>query len=200
VRRWLARELHDDVIGTLTTVLLDIEELRRELRIPEVSNRLVQHQASVRAALTSLRRLLTDLRDQSGEDHLLIEDLTALLERLDDRAGIKGLLLVSPAWPRSLSAHIGMNLRRITEEALRNAALHSGAKHVRVSLDAGDGRLTLTVSDDGRGCHWPGATPMAGAGLLGMQERALILGGHLEVTSEPGTGTTVRGVFAPACA
>ncbi|TMD91639.1 MAG: hypothetical protein E6I76_18775 [Chloroflexi bacterium] len=145
-----------------------------------------------------LRRLLGDLRDQGAEDRRLVEDLADVLCQLDRRAGIKGHLSVSPSWPSSLSAHTASHLRRIAEEALRNVALHSGAHRVMVSLDVAEETLMLTVSDDGQGCQWPGFR--SGTGLLGMEERALILGGHLEVTSGPGAGTTVRGIFSPRSA
>ena len=198
VHRWLARELHDEVISRLTLVLLDMEELRRELPDPTVAGRVAGFQAAVREALSSLRGLLVDLRDESGEDDRLVDDVTVCLDLLTGRSGIAGELRVSPTWPQSLSAHIALNLRRIMEEALRNVALHSGAQRVEVSLDADDRELTVTVKDDGRGCQWPGAASRAGFGLLGMQERAVILGGRVEVTSLPGSGTTVQGTFSPA--
>jgi signal transduction histidine kinase len=200
VRLWLARELHDDALQTLTTMLLDMEQVRREVAETTVSGRVLDFQHSTRSAIGGLRRLLGELRDQSGEDHRLVGDLTDLLGQLDDRAGIKGRISVSPSWPASLSTHIASNLRRIAEEALRNAALHSGAQHVLVTLEAEEERLTLTVSDDGQGCRWAGTASPGGSGLLGMQERALLLGGHLEVRSRPGGGTTVRGTFAPKIA
>ena len=197
VRRWLARELHDEVISRMTLLLLDMEELRRELPDPTVAGRVAGFQAAVRATLSSLRGLLVDLRDEAGEDDRLVDDVTVLLDRLAGRSGIAGELRVSAAWPQSLSAHIALNLRRIMEEALRNVALHSGAQRVEVSLDADDRELTLTVTDDGRGCQWPETASRSGFGLLGMQERAVILGGRVEVTSLPGSGTTVQGTFSP---
>ena len=197
-RSWLARELHDGALQTLTTILLDMEQLRRELPQSAVSGRVAEFQDSIRSVIGDLRRLLGDLRDQGAEDRRLVEDLADVLCQLDRRAGIKGHLSVSPSWPSSLSAHTASHLRRIAEEALRNVALHSGAHRVVVSLDVAEETLMLTVSDDGQGCQWPGFR--SGTGLLGMEERALILGGHLEVTSGPGAGTTVRGVFSPRSA
>jgi diguanylate cyclase (GGDEF)-like protein len=196
-RLWLARELHDGALQTLTTMLLDMEQVRRELPETAVSHRVRDFQGSIRSVIGGLRRLLGELRDQSGDDHRLVEDLAVLLGQLDGRAGIKGQLSVSPSWPSSLSTHIASHLRRIAEEALRNVALHSGAQRVMVSLEAEEERLMLTVSDDGRGCPAEeGAVSRGGCGLLGMQERALILGGHLEVSSRPGAGTMVRGTFS----
>ena len=197
-RPWLARELHDGALQTLTTILLEMEQLRRELPQSAVSRRVAEFQDSIRSVIGDLRRLLGDLRDQGAEDRRLVEDLADVLCQLDRRAGIKGHLSVSPSWPSSLSAHTASHLRRIAEEALRNVALHSGAHRVVVSLDVAEETLMLTVSDDGQGCQWPGFR--SGTGLLGMEERALILGGHLEVTSGPGAGTTVRGIFSPRSA
>lgn len=197
-RSWLARELHDGALQTLTTMLLDMEQLRRELPQTAVSSRMAELQGSVRTVIGDLRRLLGELRDDAPEDHRLVGDLAQALGQLDRRAGVKGQLSVSPSWPGSLPAHTASHLRRIAEEALRNVALHSGAHRVVVSLDAAEGTLMLTVSDDGHGCQWPGLR--RGSGLLGMEEHALILGGHLEVTSGPGAGTTVRGVFSPRSA
>ncbi|MEA2672104.1 MAG: hypothetical protein QOG45_2324 [Chloroflexota bacterium] len=196
VRRWLARELHDGAVQTLTTMLIEMEEVRRELPESGMGGRILDFQTSVRSALGSLRRLLLDVREQAGEDHRLVDDLSALLEHLDGRTGIKGELSVSASWPRSLSAQIACNLRRIVEEALRNVARHSRAQRVTVSLDAEEERLMLTVSDDGHGAYLPTTVSPAGTGILGMQERAVLLGGQLEITSLPGTGTTVRGTFA----
>jgi diguanylate cyclase (GGDEF)-like protein len=196
VRQWLARELHDGAVQTLTAMLMEMEELRRELPESGMGSRILDLQTSLRSALGSLRALLLDAREQAGEDHRLVDDLSALLEHLDGRTGIKGELTVSPSWPRSLSAQISCNLRRIVEEALRNVALHSRAQRVMVSLDAEEERLTLTVSDDGHGAYLPPTLSPAGTGILGMQERAVLLGGQLEITSLPGTGTTVRGTFA----
>ncbi len=195
VRLWLARELHDGALQTLTTMLLDMEEVRRGVPESAESHHMPGFQASVRTVIGGLRHILGDLRHQSGEDHRLVEDLAGLLGQLDDRAGIKGHISVSPAWPSSLSAHIASNLRRIAEEALRNVALHSGAERVMVSLEVEEENLILTVSDDGHGCRE--ACPK-GTGMLGMEERALLLGGRLEVLCDPGEGTTVRGTFSPA--
>jgi two-component sensor histidine kinase len=194
VRLWLARELHDDALQTLTAMLIEMEEVRRERPDTGDGHRLPDFQASVRSVISGLRRLLGDLREQSGEDHGLVDHLTTLLGQLDHRAGIKGQISVSPEWPTSLSAHLASNLRRIAEEALRNVALHSGAERVMVSLEVEEERLVLTVSDDGHGCL--GTCPR-GTGMLGMEERALILGGRLEVLSDPGAGTMVRGTFSP---
>jgi len=79
---------------------------------------------------------------------------------------------------------------RVAQEALSNAARHSGAKHIRVVLRRVGQRTELTVSDDGRGFTFDEAE--GGLGIAGMRERALLVGGEVDVESRPGTGTTVR--------
>jgi two-component system, NarL family, sensor histidine kinase UhpB len=79
---------------------------------------------------------------------------------------------------------------RVAQEALSNAARHSGAEHIRVALRPVGQRMELTVSDDGRGFTFDEAE--GGLGIAGMRERALLVGGEVDVESRPGTGTTVR--------
>ena len=80
-------------------------------------------------------------------------------------------------------------LYRVAQEALSNAARHSGADRIGVRVRRADGRVELTVSDDGRGFSFDEAG--GGLGILGMRERALLVGGELGIESRP-TGTTVR--------
>ena len=83
---------------------------------------------------------------------------------------------------------------RVAEEAIHNVKKHAGAKHLSVELEYGTEQIALTVRDDGRGfAASNGAeSPPGHYGLTGMRERAAIIGGRLEVTSELGGGTTVR--------
>jgi two-component system sensor histidine kinase UhpB len=80
---------------------------------------------------------------------------------------------------------------RVAQEALNNAARHSNAKHVGVTLRrSGDGGVVLEVADDGRGFAFDESE--SGLGIGGMRERALLVGGELTIESRPGAGTTVR--------
>jgi two-component system sensor histidine kinase UhpB len=81
-------------------------------------------------------------------------------------------------------------LYRVAQEALSNAARHSGAQHVRVRLRNEGERVELTVTDDGGGFSFDDAE--GGLGIAGMRERALLVGGEVALESRPETGTTVR--------
>jgi two-component system, NarL family, sensor histidine kinase UhpB len=198
VRRWLARELHDGVVQTLTSMLVDLELLKAEPSGPAVRPRLETLQGRARSALHGLRHLVCEVRGEVGEVRDFEDRVAALLSGFQAATGIRGTLSTSPAWPGRLAAPLAFHLHRIVEEALRNVHYHSGAREVSVGLATAGRRLAVTVADDGRGIDWlPGAPRPAGMGMLGMRERALLLGGRLNVSSSPGGGTAVTAVVEP---
>jgi two-component system sensor histidine kinase UhpB len=85
---------------------------------------------------------------------------------------------------------VALCLYRVAQEALRNVAVHAHARRVVVALDKQDGHLMMRVSDDGQGFD-PSAVGGAGLGLVSLGERVRMLGGRLDVTAQPGTGTDV---------
>ena len=104
------------------------------------------------------------------------------------------LHLSSSLWPARLSAATANNLYRIVEEALNNVRLHSGAARVDVQLGTIDDGVSLVVRDDGRGLLGTDGPRRPGMGVMGMRERAVLLGGELNVTSDGDEGTTVTAV------
>jgi hypothetical protein len=106
------------------------------------------------------------------------------------------LLSVSPGWPSRLRSQAALNIYRIIEEALSNVRMHSGAALVEVVLGPATGsQYAVSVIDNGRGADGTSGDRRPGLGTLGMQERAVILGGRLEVESVAGGGTTVRAII-----
>lgn len=195
VRRQVARELHDRVAQTLTGMLVDVENFKsQQVGWDDVLKELELVQSSTRQVLANLRQLLHDLRgeDQVGEG--FVEAMQELLSRFEQKTTISAQLDVSPGWPSVLTPPASLNLYRIVEEALANVRMHSGARSVRIVLECRADLLTLMVGDDGRGLDTDVTRP-AGLGTLGMKERALFLGGQLNIESEAGVGTTVRAVF-----
>ena len=196
LRRLLARELHDRVAQTLTTMLINLENFKMEqLGNQSVLREIAELQESTREALVNLRHVLYDLRGQTGIEESFTEAVRALLARFQDKTQLKVVLSVSPSWPSELRSHAALNLFRIIEEALTNVRLHSGARLVEVALGpAFDGQFAVEVKDDGRGAETEAGRREPGLGLLGMRERASILGGRLEVESVLGQSTTVRAI------
>jgi signal transduction histidine kinase len=191
VRRQLARELHDSVAQTLTVMLVDMENFKLDqVGRSSVQMTVDQLQGSTREVLRNLRQVLYDLRGE-GEDQLFVPSVRDLVARFESRTGIKAKLTVTK-WPAELSRTTAHNLYRIVEEALNNVRLHSGAEAVEIDLASQPGQsVALTVTDNGRGLSGHG---QSGLGVVGMHERALLLGGELQVETVGDRGTVVRAV------
>src|SRR5439155_8851674 len=128
-----------------------------------------------------------------------VHQVRTLLTRFEGSTGIRSMLRVSSEWPARMSSGTAHNLYRIVEEALNNVRLHSGAARVDVLLAAnGDDGVELTVHDDGRGLPSTDGVRRQGMGMMGMRERAVLLGGELDVTSNGTGGTTVKAVVPRA--
>jgi signal transduction histidine kinase len=196
VRRMVARELHDRVAQTLTGMLVEVENFKsQQVGWEDVLRQMDMVQSSTRQVLSSLRQLLHDLRGEEQFNDGFVEALGGLIARFGEKTSIEARLDIRPGWPQSLTSPAALNLYRIAEEALTNVRMHSGARTVRVVLQAmPDDELALVVGDDGRGVDTDSSRPM-GLGTVGMKERALFLGGKLRIESEAGLGTTVYAVF-----
>jgi two-component system sensor histidine kinase UhpB len=197
IRRMLARELHDRVAQTLTTMLIELENFKVEQTGRQsVLRQLGELQESTRDVLDNLRHVLYDLRGESGIEEGFVEAIRALLARFEERTQLRVRLSISPLWPSRLRSQAALNIYRIIEEALTNVRQHSGAHLVEVALGPGSsGNFAVEVKDDGRGVESGAGAREPGMGVLGMRERAVILGGRLEVESVAGGGTTVRAIL-----
>jgi two-component system sensor histidine kinase UhpB len=196
VRQELARELHDRVAQTLTTMLVEMEnfkalEFAREHVITEVSS----YQEATRDALSNIREILYGLRgdEELGSD--FVSRVRRLLERFEEKTGITASLSVSTSWPSRLTVQAAVNLYRVLEEALNNVRMHSGANVVTVSFHVADGDMAVvSVTDDGFGLG-PLMGERTGLGMMGMRERALLLGGELSIEPVRPHGTSLTAVI-----
>jgi signal transduction histidine kinase len=192
VKRRLARELHDSVAQILTTMVVDMENFKHDHAERESVVRKVDDlQDSTREVLNNLRELLYELREEPAQDHSFVHKVRSLLRAFEVSTGIRSKLSVSARWPAMLSAATAYNLYRIVEEALSNVRLHSGAASVDVKLGSTEGTVVLTVHDDGRGLQRAGADRSPGLGMVGMEERAILLGGKLIVAGDDRQGTVI---------
>lgn len=186
-RARVARDLHDEVNQSLTGLLLRLEAAR-EAAPPELEGELAETKALANQAMTELLSLARQLRPTALDDL----GLAAAIEGQVDRLGgeISTSLDVDGDFS-DLGGDAQLVVYRVAQEALSNAARHSGARRVEVRLQRADvGGVTLEVSDDGRGFAFDESE--RGLGIGGMRERALLIGAELTIESRPDSGTTVR--------
>jgi two-component system sensor histidine kinase UhpB len=189
LRASIARELHDGPIRELTACVLRLEGFRSASPNSEMQIAISAVEEHARAALMSLRRVIRDLRDESPEEELATA-IRSMIDRYRASSDAEFTVVISPAWPDLIPGFVVLNLLRVVEEAVSNAIQHGRARRIVLELKAESNHLVASVSDDGHGI--PAGTP-PGTGMLGMRERAALLGGHLEVRHRhPGTEVRVE--------
>ena len=195
-RQHIARELHDETIQTVALLCrqLDsaisageplpssvLEELREARRISE-------------EVAKGLRGFARALRPPILDDLGIVASIRRLLLDFTERTGTKSQLELLGA-ERRLTSDAELGLFRIAQEALSNVEHHSKATEVLVTMTFGEHKAGLAINDNGVGFNAPplleGLSVSGQLGLLGMQERAELLGGKLEIQSGPGKGTTI---------
>ncbi|MDH4209561.1 MAG: histidine kinase [Anaerolineae bacterium] len=192
----LGHELHDDTVQSLIVLSQDLERLQK--RIPPAAEDLQEMatglRESVNTIITALRRYIGDLRPVYLEDLGLIPALEKLVEDVGLSSDVEAEFTVRGTVDR-LPANTELAVFRIVQEALKNVQQHARASKVNVRLEAGADGTTGYIEDDGIGFAGP-ETPsdlveLGHFGLMGMQERATLLGGWLSIDSAPGKGTRI---------
>ena len=187
-RARVARDLHDEVNQSLTGLLLRLEAAR-EAAPPELEGELAETRALANQAMTELLSLARQLRPTALDDLGLVAAVGGQVEQLG-RGEIDARLDVEGDFS-DLGDDAQLVVYRVAQEALSNAARHSGAECVEVRLRRTEaGGVVLEVGDDGRGFAFDESE--RGLGIGGMRERALLVGGDLTIESRPDAGTTVR--------
>jgi len=192
-RRRIARELHDETGQVLTAIRLELGLLARQVEGNVPAREALDRALSLTGrALETIRATVRGLRPAALDDLGLVPAVESLAEEFSGRTGIA---VDCDAKPNGdLPPEVEVALYRIFQEALTNVARHAEAKHVRASLQRDDREVVLVVEDDGRGFD-PSKVAKAGdarAGLAGMRERLLGLGGRLDVKSAPGQGVRLE--------
>jgi signal transduction histidine kinase len=193
VKKALALQLHDGLAQSLYSTLMQIGVFAREQRNqPDVLAQLDVIQDSLRETLNDLRETLTELRGQPTLANDLLPAMRETLARFQQRTTIKVSLSISRAWPGRLPPETCIHILRIVQEASNNAHKHGGATKIRVALRvAPDGGLFVSVRDNGRGLPHQDLSRPLGLGIVGMRERASLMGGQLSIRSRGLCGTTV---------
>ncbi len=197
-RQAVARDLHDEVGQSLTAIKLNLQTLERGVEPPAAARALADSLDAVQAMLHKVRQMSLALRPQLLDDLGLAATLRWYLDRQAQRSGLEVRLEVGELPPR-LPPEVEIACFRVVQEALTNVIRHAQARRVRVELQAAAGKLVLAISDDGIGFDTAAALAAAvrgdNLGLMGMQERARLVGGTFEISSAAGIGTRVTAGF-----
>ncbi|MEE8472429.1 MAG: HAMP domain-containing protein, partial [Dehalococcoidia bacterium] len=195
-RKRIAREIHDEPAQTLTAIAMRLDQMKRHLPDDQIEVRqgLEEAHQEAKKAMEVLYQIIVELRPQALDD---LGFLPAIRWHAGLRLGEKGINLEFHASgsPARLDSQIETAVFRLMQEAINNIYRHSGAKHAKIRLYFRKAAIKGIIEDDGVGFDVAAMrTPRMdspGLGLMGMEERASILGGSLTLTSRPGKGTRV---------
>lgn len=197
-RKRISRELHDEIVQTLTAIQLRLANLNRDAQgySRKLERGVGRTQRLVEAAVDIVHRFARDLRPRMLDDLGLIPAMHAFLKDFAQPTGLRiDFIACSPEILDELSSAKRAVLYRVAQEALTNIARHAQAHWVTVQLHKHGGAIEMEITDDGQGFAvervWSGQ-PDKRLGLLGMRERIQMVGGQFEIDSSPQQGTTVH--------
>jgi PAS domain S-box-containing protein len=188
----IARELHDELAQSLTALKMDLAWTAERLGAREsaLSDKISRMQTLLDTTVAATRRISADLRPLMLDDLGLAAAVEWLIESFRERNAIE-CELVAPSEDLDLREPLASCVFRILQESLTNVARHSGASFVQVALARSDGEITLTVKDDGRGFSPDAPRKPDSYGLMGLRERAYLVGGRVAIDSGPGKGVRI---------
>ncbi|HEX7974347.1 MAG TPA: GAF domain-containing sensor histidine kinase [Anaerolineales bacterium] len=193
-RNRLAREIHDTLAQGLAGIALQLETADALLESGDDidrSRRAVQQALALsRSNLEEARRSVLDLRAAPLEGRSLAAALQALAADTSEKEGLLVTCEITGG-TRPLPARLEAGLYRIAQEALSNIVQHAQARHAALRLASRPGLVRLTIADDGQGFD-PAEIPAGRFGLVGLNERARLLGGSLQILSSPGAGARIE--------
>lgn len=192
----IARELHDELGQALTALKMDASAIASELDPAQAALRKRSEgmKQLIDATVASVRRISADLRPVMLDNLGLVPTLEWLTREFAGRTGIRVELDI-PDENLGVGGDAATAIFRIVQESLTNVARHSGAREVVVEVVHEEGTVVVRVRDDGKGIEEQDARKARSFGLLGMRERAYVLGGDLKVIRPPQGGTMIEAVI-----
>jgi PAS domain S-box-containing protein len=190
-RTYIARELHDDLGQLLASLRMDLTLLQQAGSMSRDSLRLMRGMEDrLLTAITSLRRIASNLRPRALDEGGLFFALQGLRDDFVERYGIPTSLLADEAELR-LDDAASTAIFRIVQEALTNIARHAEARSVTMNLFRLDHKMLITIRDDGRGIRPQDMEKAESLGLVGMRERVWGMGGDITISADEPPGTRI---------
>jgi signal transduction histidine kinase len=192
-RTWIARELHDDIVQRVALVAIELE--RCDQHAPDVPPGVHDQILQARQRLSELAKDIQSLSHRLHASKLeylgLIGAAKSFCQELSEQRNVRVEFKHSDI-PAAVPKEISFCLFRVLQEALQNAAKHSGAQDFAVEMNGTQDGIRLSVTDSGIGFDWQDAINRRGIGVISMRERLRLVNGELSIQSEAGRGTTVR--------
>jgi signal transduction histidine kinase len=191
-RRSIAREIHDELGGLLTSIKMDLALIRKSVSAPGAGFEPAINRAEDLAnrSIEIMRRIVYDLRPQILDDLGLIPALEWLVSEMKKRSVVRFFLNIPPTEVQ-LPKEIATALFRIVQEALTNVVRHANATRVEIALKAGEDAVEVRVSDNGSGITEEQMRRPNAFGLIGIHERVSHFGGNVTIRGLPEKGTTL---------
>ncbi|MCS0808461.1 PAS domain-containing sensor histidine kinase [Massilia agilis] len=191
-RAYIARELHDDLGQILASLRMDLTLLQQaDGNTPDSLKLMAGMENNLLTAITSLRRIATNLRPRALDEGGLYFALQGLRDDFVERHGIPASLFADEAELR-LDDAASTAIFRIVQEALTNIARHANAHNVTMNLYRLNGELLIQIRDDGRGIRTEDMEKAESLGLIGMRERVWAMNGEITITSDEPPGTRIE--------
>jgi two-component system, NarL family, sensor histidine kinase UhpB len=193
-RQRIARELHDETSQVLTSLLISLTLLEKSVETREARERIADTRSLAHSTLRAIRNLSIDLRPSALDDLGLLPALRWYVKEYQKKCSID-VEFQATGFKERLPAEMETALYRIVQECLTNTAKHANANRVTINLNERE-RVYARITDDGTGFDYEALlkTPgqERGLGLAGMNERAVLLDGTLNIQSTPGRGTIIE--------
>lgn len=192
-RTWIARELHDDVNQRLALVAVNLDVLNRDIPLSatEAKDRASEIKHQIKELGIDVQALSHRLHSSKLEYLGLSAAARAFCREFSERKGVR-IEFSTENIPKSLPKELALCLFRVLQEALQNAAKHSGSQDYEVSLTYASNEVLLTVTDTGCGFNMEEALKTPGLGITSMRERLKIVDGELRIDSQTNRGTVVH--------
>jgi PAS domain S-box-containing protein len=187
----IARDLHDDVSQRLALFAIQLTQLHRDASRTEFRSQVRQMQAEIEELATSVQHLSHKLHCSKLEYLGVVTAMRSWCREFGEKQKME-VDFESCDIPSSLPSEVSLCLYRVLQEALHNAAKHSGVRHFDVQLGANAQEIYLTVRDCGAGFETAAAARGQGLGLTSMRERLTLVNGYLSIESQPKRGTIIH--------